>query len=216
MKIEPFPIEETAKGKMYRAGLTSLENDVRKLVLLGFARNGKAPEYSEIAKRLKISSLEVVLLTIEKLKVSDLLQMKGDAIIASYPFSSLRTRHKVIFADGHEVYALCATDALGVHFMLKQDITVLSDCPQCSGEIRVTLKNGSIHFCSPEEVVEFFGKRERSCCTAKTLCPYINFFCSRQHIEEWSKDNTENRTGEIYSLTDAAEYSKTIFGDFLE
>lgn len=191
MKRQPFLIEETAKGKMVRAGLTPLENDIRKLILLGFARNGKAPVHSEIVKMLKISSSEVVLRTIEKLNASDLLQIKGDEIIASYPFSSLMTHHKVTFADGHEVYALCATDALGVHFMLKQDITVLSDCPHCGGEIRINLKNGRIHFCSPEEVVEFFGKRERSCCCAKTLCPYINFFCSRQHIEEWRNENSE-------------------------
>ena len=77
-----------------------------------------------------------------KLEENDIVLRKDGEIVSSYPFSARETRHRVIFEDGHEVYALCSTDALGIHFMLDENITVLSRCPESEKEIKIVVKDG--------------------------------------------------------------------------
>lgn len=209
-------IGETVKERIGEAELSPLEDEIRKNILKEFARNGRPPSPNEIMKELGLSSVDLVHQTIEKLQKFDIIRKKKDKIISAYPFSDAKTRHKVIFEDGHAVYALCATDAIGVHFMLGKDITILSICPECEREMRIVVKGGKIDSYNPEGIVEFVSNRERGKCTAESLCPFINFFCSEQDLEKWREKNPEFRFGEIYSIDDALEHGKTIFGDFLK
>ncbi len=209
-------IGETVKGRIAEAELSPLEDEIRKYILKGFARNGIPPSPKEIVKELGLSSIDVVHQTFEKLHTFDIIMNKKDKIISAYPFSATKTLHKVIFEDGHEVYALCATDALGIHFMLKKDITILSRCPECEKEIQIVVKNGQIDSCNPEKAIEFVSKRESGRCTAENLCPFINLFCTKRHLEMWKEKNPEFKDGEIYSPNEAMVHGKTIFGDFLE
>lgn len=78
------------------------------------------------------------------------------------------------------------------------------------------VKDGKIDSCNPEGIIEFVSNRERGECTAENLCPFINFFCSGQDLEEWRKKNSEYKNGEIYSLSDALEHGRIIFGNFLK
>lgn len=209
-------IGETVKGSIAEAKLSPLEDEIRKYILREFAKNGRAPSTEEIMKELSVSSIDVVYQTNEKLQKFDIITKKKDKIIYAYPFSATRTRHKVIFEDEREVYALCATDALGIHFILGEDIIILSRCPACEREIIVVVKDGKIDSCNPEGIIEFVSNRERGECTAENLCPFINFFCSGQDLEEWRKKNSEYKNGEIYSPGDALEHGRIIFEDFLK
>lgn len=209
-------IEETVKGQIFKAKLSPLEDEIRKYILREFARNGRPPFPKEIMEGLRLSSAGAVNQTIEKLEKADILSRRENKIASAYPFSAAKTRHKVIFEDGHAVYALCAADALGIHFMLEKDITILSRCPRCEKEIRIVVKDGKIGSCNPEGIVEFVGIRERGTCIAETLCPFINFFCSEEDLKEWMEKNSEYKNGEIYLLSDALEHGRIIFGDFLK
>jgi len=151
-------IGETVKGRIAEARLNPLEDEIRKYILMEFARKGKAPTPEELMKGLGVS-IDVINQTIEKLENADILLRKDDTIISAYPFSALKTYHKVIFKNGHEVYALCATDAIGIHFMLNKDITILSKCPECKKEIQIIVKSGKIDSYVPEGVVEFVSNR---------------------------------------------------------
>lgn len=142
--------------------------------------------------------------------------MEGGKIEFAYPFSAKSTRHKVVFPDGHEIFALCATDALGIHFMLEQDIVIRSRCPECEGEMKIEMKNGKIASCVPDGVVEFVSSGDHCGCTAKTFCPNMNFFCSVEHVEKWRKKNPASAKGEMYLLNQVSEHGKYIFGDFLK
>lgn len=209
-------IGETVRGHIERAKLNPVENEIRKCVLRGFARNGIAPTPEDITMELKLSSVDKVNQTIVKLERADILTRKEDKIIFAYPFSAVKTRHKVMFENGRYVYALCATDALGMHFMLNENIIILSKCPECGKEMRIEVKNGGINSHAPEGIIEFVSNRERKGCTAKTLCPFINFFCSDEHLKKWRDKNSEYKMGEIYSLNEALEHGRVIFGDFLK
>ncbi len=208
-------IGESVRGRRAGAQLDPVEDEIRKFILREFARTGKAPGSGEIAERMGLASNDPVDRTIEKLASADILLRKGGEILSAYPFSARQTRHRVVFDDGHEVYALCATDALGIHFMLSSGITVISRCPWCEGETKVKVGNGRIESSEPEGMLEFVSEQERCGCTAETCCPYINFFCSEDHLVKWREKNPGLAKGEAYSLCEALLHGKTIFGDSL-
>jgi hypothetical protein len=208
-------IGATVRGRLAEANLTQSENEIRKHILNEFARTGEAPADKAIAAEMKLPSVEPVRQCIERLHKADILTLEGGKIISAYPFSAKQTRHKVMFPDGHEVYALCATDALGIHFMLGESILVRSRCPECEGEMKIKVQENRITSCIPEGVVEFVSSGNHCGCTAKTFCPFMNFFCSREHLEKWRKRNPAASEGEMYQLSQVLEHGKRIFGDFL-
>jgi|SRR5208283_473825 len=209
-------IGETVRGKLAEAKLSPSEDDARKYILTEFAKVGKPPSEEAIASAMNLLSVEAAHRLVEKLHKADILTKEDDEIISAYPFSAKATRHKVIFKDSHKVYALCATDALGIHFMLSEDITVRSRCPECENEMKIELRDGKVASCVPEGVVEFVSSREQCGCTAKTFCPYMNFFCSEAHLKQWRDKNPAYGKGEMYWLHHVLEHGKNIFGDFLK
>ncbi len=209
-------ISEAVKGNITKAKLTSTEEAVRQFILKKFAQNGKAPSLAEIKAELGLSSTDTCERSIEKLTKNDILAVKDGRIVSTYPFSAKETRHRVIFGDGHEVYALCSTDALGIHFMMGENITVLSKCPETEEEIKIVLEGGRIVSCNPQGVVEFISSGGGGCCTCETFCPYMNFFSSEKHLEKWRMKNPAYGNGETYSPHETLRHGEKIFGDFLK
>jgi len=216
MKSLMDQIGETVRGRLVEVRLSQSEDEARKYILKEFAKTGKPLSEKTIAAAMKLPTLEAARRLVEKLHKSDILTKEGDEIISAYPFSAKATRHTVIFKDGHEVYALCATDALGIHFMLGLDIAIRSHCPECENEIKIEVKDGKVASCVPKGVVEFVSSREDCGCTAKTFCPFMNFFCSEEHLEKWREKNHAYGKGEKYRLHEVLEHGKYIFGDFLK
>ena len=165
---------------------------------------------------LKIKSSADVERTIEKLCQADILAKKDGRIISSYPFSAVGTRHRVLFKDGHEVFALCAIDALGIHSMLGEDITVISRCVECDRELRIVIEDSKIVSSTPDGIVAYVNAGDMCGRVSDTCCPHINFFCSDDDLCQWMWVNPQFENGEPYSLEDALEYGKTIFGDLLK
>ncbi len=209
-------IGATVRGRLAEANLSPSENESRKFILKEFARTGKPPAEQTIVEAMKLPSIESVRRFIERLHKADILTVEGGEIVSAYPFSAKKSRHKVMFPDGHEIYSLCATDALGIHFMLGENITVRSRCPECEGEMKIEVKDGKIASHAPEGVVEFVSSGDHCGCTAKTFCPFMNFFCSKDHLEKWREKNPASAAGEMYQLQQVLEHSKNIFGDFLK
>jgi len=209
-------IGKTVRGRLAEARLSPAEEDARKYILKEFARTGKAPSDKTIAEAMKLPTTESASLLVEKLHKADILTKEDGEIVSAYPFSAKATRHQVHFQDGHTIYALCATDALGIHFMLHENVTVRSRCPECEDEMKIELEDGKVASCYPEGVVEFVSSRKDCGCTAKTFCPFMNFFCSQEHLDKWRKKNPENGNGEMYQLHQVLEHGKHIFGDFLK
>lgn len=207
-------IGESIRGRALAEGLDPSENELRKFILRRFAVTGISPSLREIGDTTGFTT-EFVDRTVEKLERADILTRKDGEIVSAYPFSAVKTRHRVVFADGRGVYALCATDALGISFMLNEPITILSLCPWCEGGMEVAVRNGRIASRRPEGMLEFVSERERCGCTAETCCPYINFFCSGEHLAKWRERNSEFARGETYSLDETLRHGEMIFKDLL-
>ena len=166
-------------------------------------------------KELSISSASDVELAIEKLHNADILSKSDGRIISAYPFSVAKTNHRVMFDDGHEVFALCAIDALGIHSMLNQNTTIISRCTECDRELKIVIKDSQIVSSDPDTTVVYVNSGDMCGRVADTCCPHINFFCSEDDLYQWMWVNPEFEKGEVYSLNDALEYGKNIFGDML-
>ena len=208
-------IGETVVDRLAAMELSATEERIRNFILSYFAENGDGPTFVEIKHRLKLPSLDAVKQTIGKLQDGDILTVREDKITSSYPFSAVETRHKVIFGDGHQVFATCATDAFGIHFLLAKDVTILSRCPQCEQPLTIKVKNGRIDSHDPDEIIEFVSCEKKCGCNAEFLCPFINLFCSNSHLNEWLEGNVELKKGEIFSLQEVVEHGKSIYGGLL-
>jgi hypothetical protein len=82
--------------------------------------------------------------------------------------------------------------------------------------MKIEVKDGKIASCIPEGVVEFISSGVDCGCTAKTFCPFMNFFCSQEHLDKWREKNPTAGRGEMYQLQQVLEHGKYIFGDFLK
>jgi hypothetical protein len=207
-------LEKTVKGRVAGANLSHREDEVRKYILRWIARNGKPPSYTDIMKGLKLSADEVKH-AIGRLHDADIVSARNGRITSAYPFSANETRHKIAFNDGHTAYALCAVDALGINFMLGEDIVIRSGCPKCEIEQSIVVKNGRIVSRDPEETIVFISGESDCGRVADTCCPLINFFCSGPHLQQWKWENPRLARGETYTLEEALEYGKQIFGGML-
>ena len=216
MEILKKFVGETINERLVKANLKFQENEIRKYILQEFTKIGKAPTSIEIKKNLNIQNIEMVNKTIEKLEQFDLLQRRGNEIISSYPFFALQTRHKIIFEDGMIVYALCATDAVGIHFTLKKNITIVSKCPECGNDIKIIVKNGKIRSYDPKGIIEFLSFSKMCGCIANRVCPFINFFCSEEHLKDWRAKNPEYKSGAVFSIYNVLKQGKLIYGNLLK
>ena len=208
-------LESTVKDRITRANLTPQEDEIRKFILKVMAKDGKPPSIAQIMKGLSITSASDVERTIEKLHHADILSKSDGRIISAYPFSAAETHHRVVFDDGHEVFALCAIDALGIHSMLHENTTIISRCTECDRELKIVIKDSQIVSSDPDKTVVYVNSGDMCGRVADTCCPHINFFCSEDDLYQWMWVNPEFEKGEVYSLNDALEYGKNIFGDML-
>jgi len=202
------------KERILAAHLNPHELEVYKFILNEYT-DGKVPTLKSISEAFKVNTKQNLEEILRKLQGNDLLTVKGEEIINAYPYSSIETPHKVIFEDNKEVYALCATDSIGIHFMTKNNIKIESICPQCGKKIKVQVKDGAISTGNGHEIIEFISYQNRGLNTAENLCPLLNFFCSIDHLKKWKKENPELKRGMVLNLQEALELSKKVFGDLI-
>jgi DNA-binding transcriptional regulator YhcF (GntR family) len=190
------------------------KEQVHREILRRFPLQGRAPTVEELADVLGHLNVAEVHQAIEELERDDaIFRDKGSgAILAAYPYSSRQTTHSVTFADGSKVWAMCAIDALGIHFMTEQDITINSVSPQSGLPIEIRMEGGRVSHVEPTDVVVWCAPRkngERH--DAVTSCPGTNFYSSVDAHAD-GKQKTGEKTGQWLSLSDAIKRSIKSFG----
>jgi hypothetical protein len=152
--------------------------------------------------------------SLETFAREDLVHLAEGEIAIAYPFSGRPTAHRVRVASGHETFAMCAIDALGIAPMLGEPIEIASGDPLTGEEIRVELEPGGQGRWRPQETVVVSGTAGRGescdCC-----CPVLNFFASAESAERWLSVHPEVR-GTMISMEDAIVAGRTVFGDLLK
>jgi hypothetical protein len=208
------PIDKTIFGRIKKAKLSDSENEIREFILKSYILNGKSPGIHELLNSFNKSENEIVSV-LEKLQEFDIINFKNSQIICSYPFSNNQTDFLVKINNLSNVFALCATDAFGIHFLSKENCGIFSKCPQCQAKIEIQLSEEIITNQNTENIVEFVSLPENCNCTSESFCPTIKFFCSVEHINKWKSNQKYDFEGEIYSLDEVLYHSKKIFSDLL-
>jgi hypothetical protein len=172
----------------------------------------------ELAQLLEIPDTGRLRGSLDELEKEDAIfrERETGRIVAAYPYSSVRTPHQVSFTDGTKVWAMCAIDALGIHFMVGQDITIETVSPRSGVPITIRMADGRVSSVEPRDVVVWrTDRRPQEAHDATTCCPGTNFFSSKDVLEEWRRETGEI-DGEVLSLPEAAKRGEIIFGRLLD
>lgn len=199
-------------GNTRLSALTGGERRLYRSILTSF-RAGTAlgrDELAELASRLDLE-LEPAL---ARLAREDLVHAdEHGSILVAYPFSGRPTAHRVFF-DGHEVYAMCAIDALGIAPMLGEAIEICSRDPLTDEEINVQLEPDGQGSWRPREAVVVCGTAGGGdACSG--CCPVLNFFASTTSAQRWLASRPDVR-GTVFSMEDAIAAGRVVFGDVLK
>jgi hypothetical protein len=200
-------------GHARHAGLADSERELYFWILRRFATSGRpsGDETREAAERFGLDAERAL----ETLAREDLVHLdRVGKIAVAYPFSGRPTAHRVRFQSGHEAYAMCAIDALGIAPMFQEPIEIASRDPVTDEEIQVELEPDGMGSWQPREAVVVCGASgSRESCYS--CCPVLNFFASRENGEGWLQARPEVH-GQVISLPEAIAAGRAVFGDVLE
>lgn len=172
--------------------LTSREIEVLKHAFQAILKFGRAPTTEEMRLRGLKKSDDCIIHTLEELEKRDLLlRRRGTQEIASiYPFSLTPTEHQIFLENGKRLFAMCAVDSLGMPIMFNRTVKIVSQCETCKQEIIIEVKDDEITCVSHPDIMIWSPKRQMSP-AAETCCPSVNFFCCREHLQEWTEENPD-------------------------
>ncbi|MEV4158249.1 organomercurial lyase [Nocardia salmonicida] len=214
----PTPVQESAadslvawRGRAQPSDAT--ERALHHAILRGFATHGHAPTTDQLATSLGANvSVSQVL---RRLHAADVIRLDtSGAIAAAYPFSATPTAHRVQFAGGATVYAMCAIDALGMAAMLDTDLMIESTAPDTGHSITITIHEKKLT-ATPPTVVVFVGGQATQGPSVDTCCNYLNFFPDRDTAQTWA-DAHPDIGGMVTDLADAQRLGDAIFGHLLQ
>lgn len=166
------------------------EIEVLKSIFEIILKFGRSPTIEELQFSLKKPSEEIIhsLGDLEK-KGDFLLRKRGSQeIVSVYPLSLTPTKHHITLENGIKLFGMCAVDALGAPIMFNKNAKIVSYCKECEQEITIEIRNEEITFMSHPNMT-ICSPKTQVYPAAETTCPFVNFFCSKEHADEWIAKN---------------------------
>ena len=207
------PSEVMSAWRTRAVPLEPAQKALHQSILRAFAVSGRAPAYGDlepVANRFDQSVAELL----TALHDLDAIRLTTDGEIrAAYPFSAAPTRHQIHLANGTDVYAMCAIDALGMSAMLGTDTRIESVDVTTGRPITMTMTAGTSTW-DPAGAVVFVGATAGGGPSADCCCGYLNFFTDRAAATAWT-DAHPNVPGQILDRADAEALGIRLFGSLL-
>ena len=206
-RSRPGPVEA------WSTGLPQLQHAVWRATIASFARLGRPPKWGYATKtNLSERTVERMLFELEGY---DLLAAdKGRRSVGyAYPFTAEVTAHQVK-VHSHELYALCAIDALGVGSDGRGDRIIVSTLRK-GGIDRDGAGRHDIQECATEPCCRLV-RSAYDCCAAVSCCPSVALFCSDEHLDEWLTIQAKQPIGRRLALADAFEIGRALFAPVLK
>jgi hypothetical protein len=202
------------RGPARRARLSGPERELYFWILRRFATSGR-PGSAETRERAAQLGLEIegAFATLER---EDLVHRGPDGeITVAYPFSGRPTAHRVRFPDGHDAYAMCAIDALGIAAMFEQPVEIRSRDPHSDGTFRATVVPDGEATWEPATAVVVAGALAQGADSCSACCPVLNFFASEESAGGWLAEHPHVR-GHVITVVDAIACGRAVFGAVFE
>lgn len=133
-------------------------------------------------------------------------------IVHLYPFSLTPTNKQVFLKEQQQpLFAMCAIDAIGIHFTLHQDIVIQSQCELTKTPITLTLSEGKITSATDDICILHTDLSDISD-WANTCCNQMHFFINHQALTQWvAQYGCENKTYYSLSPEQATIIAKKLF-----
>ena len=134
----------------------------------------------------------------------------GDPV-GAYPFTMQVREHKVRL-NGHQVYAMCALDALAVSPMFGMTTQIDSRCRITGDPVNIRQSGKTIE--NPGEAGELhfgidWGAADADASCADSLCMEMMFLRDGDVARRWLREDSGNR--EIFTLPEAVEFAGRFF-----
>ena len=199
-------------GSARTDGLTDAERQLYRWVLQHFVEQGRAS-----GEDLRVQACKLGLdpaTTADVLAREDLVHLDDEGeVVVAYPFSGSPTNHRVILTRGHEVWAMCVIDALGMAAMLATAIEVRSSDPASGEPITVRVDADGTAEWWPADAVVLAGRLSNGPSYAG-CCRVLNFFASHANAERYLAGRDEVR-GRPITIADAVAVGGAVFGKAL-
>lgn len=215
--VAALALAEIPPSKLGPSRWARLSDSERKLyfwILRRFAAGGRPSSADMRAKGRRLGvDIEAALETLAR---EDLVHLGPDGEIAvAYPFSGRPTAHTVRFASGHETWAMCAIDALGIAPMFDEPIEIASRDPITGEEIRARLAPDGNGAWQPESALVVAGAIDRCGESFRGCCPALNLFASTENAERWLAEHSQVR-GDVISMRAAIAAGRAVFGSVFD
>ena len=184
-------------------------------VLRHYLKHGTGPDAQALVADDSNSSWLEIASGLESLNQVGAIQYDGEKVASAYPFNSRPSRHRVTLPEGRTCYAMCATDAMGIHFMSGLDISVISNCPGCEAEILYRLVNGVLREIDPASALQCIALPNQSGSVAETACPNMNLYCEAGHIDKTHFTDDSDWQTETHTAYEVARHAQWLFSDFM-
>lgn len=179
-------------------GLTEAENDLRLEIIHQICENPSA----SINVKAEYQTL------IDK----NVAVAENGELISIYPISLKETNKKVYTTESTmPVFAMCAIDAIGIHYTLNSNITIESEDELTHTPIHLEMKDGYIINRNEQDIFVLYKdvlKKEN--CNLE-CCPYIHFFTSAQNILDYLQQVQYTGPYQILNLDEANQIAKALF-----
>jgi len=181
--------------------------ELHQQVLRSFVTRGRILTREEMAQR--VSNLEDA---VNVLRDSEMMVFSEDGKpVGAYPFTMEVREHKVR-VNNHQVYAMCALDALAVSPMFGMKTHIASRCRITGDPVNIQQSGKTIE--NPDEAGDVhlgitWGAVEADACCADSLCMEMMYLRDGKIAQQWLAEDLGNR--EIFTLTEAVEFAGGFF-----
>jgi len=131
--------------------------------------------------------------------------------VGAYPFTMSAREHRVR-VNGHQVFAMCALDALAIGPMFKETTQITSHCRVTGDPVKIKMSGETIQNLEKVRDVRFgiaWEAAESESCCADSLCMEMIFIRDNETAQKWLSDDTEGR--EVFTLQEAVQFSSRFF-----
>ena len=176
-------------------------------ILRSFISRGQILTREEMAQQ--VGDLDTA---VDVLQRNDMVVFSGDGgPVGAYPFTMEEREHRVS-VNGHQVYAMCALDALSVSPMFGMDTEITSRC-RVTGD-PVSIRQSGLTIENPEDAADIhfgiiWGAENSDSCCADSLCMEMMFLRDGKTARQWLAEDPANR--EIFTLREAMEFGARFF-----
>jgi len=185
---------------------------LHKQVLYSLVNQGRPPTRDELNNVLGEECVES---SLEKLGSDDLivLDVEGRLAVGAYPVTIEKTQHKVL-VNGHNIYAMCALDAVSVAPMFGVETVIQSRCHVSQTLITIRMHGSDILEALPTaDITVGIRWKMPSAVAAYSMCMEMVFLKDRKTAMAWQ--NGDNQNISLFSLSEAVDFGRGFFRPLL-